>query len=401
MTPSSNDRPLDASEKRLLVCCSRTRIEPVVADEIRALLARPLDWNLLLSLAAEHSVAPLLNRSLAAIAPEAAPAEALARLKNHVHATSLHSLVLTAELIRILESFAAAGVEAFPYKGPVVAVQAYGDVGLRDFADIDLVLRQRDVAAANRVLAGLGFTPQFPPIFDPGAPAPLVPGEYDYRDADSHLTVELHTDRTLRHFPAALDLDDLARRAAHVSISGHDVRTFSPADTLVFLCVHGSKDFWERLIWTADVAQFVASHPQLDWTRACEFADSVQARRMLHLGLALADTVFGIPLPAAVRARVNSDGLAQSAASRISGRLLGGALEPFGSLATFAYRRSMVPGFSAGFRYALRLATAPAAEDWHAMRLPRPLAPLYAALRPFRLLRKYGSSQSTPARPQS
>ncbi|MGH9716489.1 MAG: nucleotidyltransferase domain-containing protein [Candidatus Acidiferrales bacterium] len=399
MTPSSHDGA--CPEKQLLVCCSRTRIDPPIANEIRRLLALPLDWDFLFAQAAEHSVAPLLSRQLSAVALDAVPSAQLARLKNMVRAGSVRSLILAAELIRILESFAAPVIEAFPYKGSVLAMQAYGDVALREYADIDLVLRQRDVSAANRALVAFGFSPQFPPIFAPDAPSPLIPGEYDYRDVERHLTVELHTERTLRHFPVPPDLDDLGRRAAPVSIGGHQIRTFSPEDTLVFLCVHGSKDFWVRLLWTADLAEFVASYPQLDWERVYRFADSVRARRMLHLGLALAVRVFAISLPDSVRSRVRSDRVANSIASQMERRLLSRTIPPLGSRATFRYRRSMVPGVVAELRYALRLATVPAAEDWQAIRLPRPLAPLYAALRPFRLLRKYGASQRTPARPPS
>ncbi|HVB87230.1 MAG TPA: nucleotidyltransferase family protein [Candidatus Dormibacteraeota bacterium] len=396
---SSNDAA--CPEKQLLVYCARTRIDTPVADEMCRLLALPLDWDFLLAQAAENSVAPLLSCQLSTIAPDAVPPAQFARLKSMVRAGSVRSLVLSAELIRIVEALATAGIEAFPYKGPVLAVQAYGDVALREFADIDLVLRQSDMAAANRALVALGFAPQFPPIFAPEAPSPLIPGEYDYRDAERHLTVELHTEHTLRHFPVPPNLDDIAGRLARISISGHQIRTFSVEDTLVFLCVHGSKDFWERLLWVADTAQLIAVNPQLDWDSVYRFTDSVRARRMLHLGLALASRVFGVSLPDQVRARVASDHVVDSVASQIERRLLGRSVPPLRSRATFRYRRSMVPGTLAGWRYALRLATVPAAEDWHTIRLPRWLAPLYAALRPFRLLRKYGTSQSTPARPPS
>jgi hypothetical protein len=57
----------------------------------------------------------------------------------------------------------------------------------------------------------------------------------------------------------------------------------------------------------------------------------------------------------------------------------------------------MVDGTFAGWRYSMRLATEPADEDGAMMQLPRPLAPLYAVLRPLRLLRKYGSSGERPA----
>ena len=59
----------------------------------------------------------------------------------------------------------------------------------------------------------------------------------------------------------------------------------------------------------------------------------------------------------------------------------------------FQFRRRMVPGAFAGWRYAMRLTTAPAEEDLELVRLPSALAPLYVALRPFRLLRKYGGKR--------
>jgi hypothetical protein len=63
------------------------------------------------------------------------------------------------------------------------------------------------------------------------------------------------------------------------------------------------------------------------------------------------------------------------------------------------YRRRMLAGFVAGWRYVMRLAVVPAEEDWAMVRLPRSLAPFYIALRPFRLLRKYGWTNRPGAKP--
>ncbi len=394
--------PLDCPEKQLLVCCSRTRLGASAAAEIRRLLGLPLGWEFILSAATEHGVAPLLLRNLSSIGPNAVPVAQLASLKNQVRAASVRALVLTAELIRILDALSAAAIQAIPYKGPVLASQAYGDVALRQFEDLDLILRQRDIAPADRILTGLGYSRDFPPIFAPGERSSLIPGEYNYRDGERRLIVELHTERTFRHFPAAPDLDALAPRLASVCLSGHDVRTFSPEDTLVFLCVHGSKDFWQRLVWVADLAELLGSHPQIGWDRVYAFADSVRARRILHLGLALATGLFQISLPDEIHARIRADATASSVAAQMQQILLSRTASALGARATFKYRRQMLPGSLAGFRYAVRLATAPAAEDWQSMRLPRPLAPLYAALRPLRLLKKYGGSkQQASAAPPS
>lgn len=387
-------------EKRLLVCCARTKMQPAIAEEIRSLAAGPLDWDFLFSEAAENSVTPLLARQLPACAADVISVGHLEQLRDAARANAVRSLILVAELIKITDAFQSAGIQAIPYKGPILAAQAYGDVTLREFEDIDIVLRQRDMARANDILTALGFRPKFPWILSPGAASALVPGEYNYRDEDRRMMVELHTELTLRHFPVPPDLDDLARRLVPVALSGHEVCTFAPEDGLPILCIHGSKDFWERISWVADIAELIQAYPQLDLDQVFRCAESLRALRMLHVGLALAAGLLGAPLPDAILSRVRSDRTATSVASEVQHRLLSRAWPRLDAAGRFRFRRRMLPGTLAGWRYAARLAVVPAEEDWLMMRLPGPLAPLYVALRPLRLLRKYGfagarSSQSS------
>jgi hypothetical protein len=97
-------------------------------------------------------------------------------------------------------------------------------------------------------------------------------------------------------------------------------------------------------------------------------------------------------LPDEIGARVNDDRIAEALASEVTHRILRRDRAAFGSAGRFSFRRRMVIGTLAGWRYSIRLAVAPAEEDWQMVRLPAALAPLYVALRPLRLLRKYGWS---------
>jgi hypothetical protein len=397
MSPSSSQTV--CPEKRLLICCSRTKMQPAIVEEIRKLAAGPLDWDFLFSEAAENSVTPLLARQLPACAADLLAPSHLDRLKVAARANAARSLMLAAALIKITDAFGSEGIQAIPYKGPILAAQAYGDVTLREFDDLDIILRQRDMPKANDIMTALGFRPKFPWVLSPGADAALVPGEYNYHDEDRRLLVELHTELTLRHFPVPPDLDDLARRLVPIALSGHEVCTFVPEDALPILCIHGSKDFWERISWIADIAEMVLSHPQLDWDQVSRCAELLHAQRMLHLGLALAADLFVAPLPAPVLSRVRNDRTAASVASEIQSRLLSRASPRLGAAGRFRFRRRMVTGALAGWRYFIRLAVVPAEEDWMMMRLPRALAPLYFALRPLRLLRKYGLAGARSSQP--
>ncbi len=388
MTPANENLP--CPEKQLLVCCARTQITPEIAAGIRKILAGQLDWDYLLWEAEENSVTPLLERHLAAVAPGAAPPAAQQQLKKTCRANTVRCLYLTAELFNILRLFQSQNIPAIPYKGPVLAAQAYGDIALREFEDLDIILRQRDVPKAHEIIVSLGYKPKFDWILSPGATASLVPGEYNYRDEPRRAMVELHTEITLRHFPIMPDLDVFIRNLAPVRVSDRDIPTFTAEDLLPMLCIHGSKDFWERLSWIADVSELIRSHPALDWDRVLRFAEPLHATRMLNLGLALATRVLDAALPPEVNARVQSDRVAGQVAAEVHQRLLSRPFRTLDAAGRFHFRRRMLAKNLEGWRYAARLAVVPSEDDWQMMRLPHALSPLYIALRPLRLLRKYG-----------
>jgi hypothetical protein len=395
---SSEKHAAVCPEKQLLVSCARTRMVPAIAERIREITAGPLDWDFVLSEAAENSVGPLLDLNLRAFVPDCAPDSALAaakeRLKIACRANTVRCLFLAAELHKVLDAFRSAGILAIPYKGPVLAEQAYGNLTLRDFDDLDIILPQRDLPKAHEAMLVLGYRARFPQILSKNSKTALVPGEYNYRDEKRRAVVELHTDLTLRHFPVIPEIDRFAQRLNNVMVAGHEVPTFAPDDLLPVLCVHGSKDFWERISWVADIAELIQRQTDLDWDAAFRTAESLRVERMLHLGLALADDLLQAPMPVEIRKRVRDDSEALSVAREVKQRTLGRGLPGFGTISRLRFRRRMVLGTLAGWRYSIRLAVVPAEEDWEMVQLPGVLAPLYLALRPLRLLRKYGWAHS-------
>jgi hypothetical protein len=119
---------------------------------------------------------------------------------------------------------------------------------------------------------------------------------------------------------------------------------------------------------------------------------------MLHLGLALAIGFFDLPLPGEILRRVEADEIAGTLAGEIELRIFHDGANSLGAAQRFWFRRRMLEGIFEGWRYSARLTVSPAEEDWEMIRLPRALAPLYVALRPLRLLLKYGVSDARPLR---
>src|ERR1041385_4302029 len=56
-----------------------------------------------------------------------------------------------------------AGVPIVPFKGPVLALLSYGDVSLRAFGDLDLLVQPADAQKARSVLTDAGYKTEFEP----------------------------------------------------------------------------------------------------------------------------------------------------------------------------------------------------------------------------------------------
>src|SRR5688500_13926624 len=76
------------SEIALLLACGRTQVSEAMADRIRTLVQKPLDWDVLIQTSLTHGLMPLLHENLKAYASDLVPQDCLNKLK------SLHEMTL-------------------------------------------------------------------------------------------------------------------------------------------------------------------------------------------------------------------------------------------------------------------------------------------------------------------
>ena len=98
------------------------------------------------------------------------PARTVLR-EAHAGATARNALLLS-EAAEVQEAFTAAGIESVILKGPGLLVAHYPDIGARHVADVDILVREGDVARAVEVAKGMGAQALAPsPLFyDPADP---------------------------------------------------------------------------------------------------------------------------------------------------------------------------------------------------------------------------------------
>lgn len=292
------------AEGRLLVLCARTTVNEFVRVEVIDLACDGIDWDQVWQLSKAHGVAPLVYRNLVTICPAAVPSAIHEAFRRHNQANALLNTLLAKELVSLLDALAAKGVTAIPFKGVTLAQTAYGDLSLRECADIDLIVEQGAIPQARKVLWSQGYqlTSQ-----DMGNGEESGEPYHFFQKRNGIVAVDLQWVMASRYFGFRLDRGALWGRLKPVQLPTKPVGGLCSEDLLILLCVHGSKHAWEQLKWVCDVAELVRRRPALDWSRVLFQAGEWGCRRMVLLGLAMAHSLFDTVLPSVVLREIDGD----------------------------------------------------------------------------------------------
>lgn len=391
-TSDSSRRNTIPFEVELVRCCARAVMDEPNARRTAELLQTQLDWAELPRFATRHRVLPLLYSHLNVIAPRCVTAE----LRERAQACTQRNLALTAELARLHELFTREGIRVAPYKGPVLALTAYGNLALRQFFDLDLLVGRGDMTRARSLLTSNRYRPHLSLTAEQEERLLRSECELAFRREDDQFEVELHSALAPRYFSCELDTEGMWTRMECVALGGATMRTLGREDTLLALCVHGAKHLWLQLGWVCDVAELIRATPQMDWDALRQRAKAAGCERMVSVGLRLAEELLGAGVPAFA-----NDPRAQALATVVRQQLFAGAAgsprlferspeQPFEARVLFhPFHVQVREQWRDRVRYLLRLGFTPGVADYRVARLPSCFFFLYYLIRPVRLAVKY------------
>lgn len=234
-----------------------------------ALTLAPDDWTVLLRLAGEQKLLPLVYAAVRgtpgfAAAPEAVRAAARRQTMREAAAQTVH----TEAFLRLYQALRAEGLAPVVVKG-IVCRALYPQPELRPSSDEDLYLTAAEMPHFHAVLLRAGFV--------------LTEPERDYRSAhearyvhpDTGLVVEGHWALFPTEYAvyAALNvqLSDLMQRAQDWETGGVTLRVPDACDHLIFLLLHAFKHFISSGVGVrqlCDIALWMRRFgAQIDWQR--------------------------------------------------------------------------------------------------------------------------------------
>ena len=370
----------------LLACCAAETSD----DRIRGLLSRPLNGERLLRLTDHHRIVPQVFERLSACS-RMLPGHVLDALRTRYRDNARKTLWFTRELFRILGHLESAGIKTLAYKGPVLAKTLYGDVTERQYSDLDILIRPEDVPRAKAALLALGHTCG-PELREQEEPAYIASGcGYIFHTAAGRNLLDLQWRIVPRFYSIDFDMAGFLHRADEIEVGGLPVRTLSPEDLLLVLCVHAAKHVWVQLSWLCDITKLVKS-ARLDWNAIQHEAQRLGIERMVDVTLLLAHKLLKMPLPPLVSNRVSEDPSTTRLADEVLPVIKRSANYKSESLAYFRLMLRLRERGQDRARFLSRLIFTASVSEWNAVRLPKSLQPMYRLVRISRLVKRLTSS---------
>jgi hypothetical protein len=257
-------------------------------------VAAGVNWTEYLRLVDRHRTPALSWEALRSVHDISIPAQAHKELKERNDACRVQAIRHCQQLAMLLKAFNRARIRVMSLKGPILSSELYGDAGLRQCNDLDLVVMPNDIIRAQDCLSALGW--RLDSTFFSMTPRQWekfrsIEDDLNFVDSEGRTNLELHC----RIYHDSPD-EDSARWARSISTvwQGCQVQVLNPIDQVLYLCVHGGDHCWFRAKWLGDLAR-IRANGQTDWQRAVAQGLCSGLDKPLRACLQLLHIAYGLP----------------------------------------------------------------------------------------------------------
>ncbi len=289
-------------EEELVVLCAQTPLMDSAKARIQTLLEKSVVWADCHQFAQAHEITPLFFHTLFTHWKRTPPSTFIDSLRQWYQQHSIRNLMVTAELLKFQNFCKELDLPMLVIDGPVLAKQAYGDVRLRQYDRLDVIVQADDMSRMVDLLLENNYVRiavTEPETFD----------DYAAFAHRSHLfNFGLHSRVWPRKFDGGVTLDGAWDRLTPVWFTEREaVSTLGGGELLVYLCAQGAIRGWSKLADVCDVNQLLRSRATFDWGAVVQQIERAHDASGLLLGLALARSLFGTALPDGIAALIVKD----------------------------------------------------------------------------------------------
>jgi len=373
-------------EDQLLLNCSLTRISEENIKKIKLLTTMDLDWNYLIQMAYQHRLSPLLYWHLNRISPEAIPNNLKLELKEHFHKNVQKNLMMFKELLEVLDILQKQGIVPIPYKGPVLAILIYKNLGFRIFGDLDFYVPLEDVPKTRDILVNEGYEPWEKLTSDQERSFYKFQREYHFINKSTGINLEIKWKFLSKLFsiqnePFCHENEFLRE----VELDQFKVKTISPEYLVLILSIHNASHSFSSLYRFCDISELIKSEDDINWQHLLEIAGDLGVQRIFKVNLYILRELFGIQLSEDFLEQINNDKDVENISEGIIRRLF--TPKPIGILEKVTFHMKLREKRVDKLKTVLNMVFLPTPGVIESVSLPKVLEPVYYILRAFQMLK--------------
>lgn len=305
---SDHMEQLIKQEVTFIILCSRRYLDHETENQANCLINTSFfDWDLFYTVSLEFGVLPLLYGHLKNTFKEYVPNHILKKIHHFFISNTVRNMVLTNELLKILDLFKTKNILAVPFKGPVLADMVYGSDALRTFSDLDILVQESEAVKARKILQEYGYrlNHELDEKYDEFYVK--IEHAFNLQSPDGKVNIDLQWKLLGVYTPEPITLEKIKHRLVTQQFAGRDILHLVHEDLLFYLCVHGAKDGWEKFEWISCIAEMLRKYPDLNWNKVFNSAKQEHCLKKIKLGLYLASTLCKAPLPNVIEMKIQGD----------------------------------------------------------------------------------------------
>lgn len=372
--------PTIGPDLQLLISCARVELTLLQREHLHELCNQITNWPALIDLADRNLILPLVYRHLRSLTAEAVPVPVFSAMRGLCQQRVLRLMSMVAEQQCLVQQiFHPLNISYALVKGSSLAQRYYGELGLRQWRDIDVLVSPTRMFDIVQAMVNLGYRTQ-PEILlarelkfacqHPAGETKLI--------SPRGTVIELHPwlDRKGCIFPT----QKLLAQTEALDISGVTCQVLPTTALFVYICYHHSRHQWAKLHWLTDLDAF-QRHPSFDLSAIQAMASRLGLTSTVEAAISL-HKAFSFSDPQAVFLPYKYERTMRDAClmSIVKGEKID-TRKRLGVDFSFTWQVKI--------RYLCALTVAylrPTYSDYKAWPLPPMLHPLYYLVRPIRML---------------
>ena len=386
-------------ELLFLIACCQTDPSDDDINFILTYLSQLNSYQSLISAATQHGIVPLVYKTIKELSQNTSDSSYhteyltldtfLSELKPFYLSIAQNNMLMSGELIKIMHLLKEHDIESLAFKGPTLAQMAYGDITLREYADLDILVKKEDIYKVDTLFKEHNYERSIKLTTRQEKLWIKLKHDLGLYNPKNNILFEIHWSLMDEDYPIQMDTSAFWLNPKAIYINQQEIKTFSTEDLLLYLCIHGSTHLWERIEWIKDIDMIIQTQP-LDWDHILRKAKNLYIETIFDLGIYQANELFGTDIPTSIMERISHEKKLPSLSNYIQKRWQKDRREDiFGTLQrTLAYLK-LFPNFKAQISYLHKILLKPTLNEYDYIELPTGMYWAYYLVRPYLLAKKH------------